>query len=71
MHVDGYVNLMAALINQAIKDYRSCKPGSKEWQTLRIFFLHSELLSGAGIDGRALLRELDRKRLKGVNRLAR
>lgn len=71
MSDSGAIAFMAAIIRQAMADYRNAKPWQKEHAALRIFFTESPLVSGAGVDGKRLLADLDRERLEGVKRCAR
>lgn len=71
MNDNGAIAFMAAIIRQAMTDYRNSKPWQKEHAALRIFFMESPLVRAAGIDGKRLLADLDRERLEGVKRCAR
>lgn len=71
MSDNGAIAFMAAIIRQAMTDYRNSKPWQKEHAALRIFFTESPLVRGAGIDGKRLLADLDRERLGKVTRNAK
>lgn len=71
MHDEGAIALAAAIVRQAINDYYKAKPWQREYKELQFFFYTSPFVAAAGIDPASLIREIDRARLKDIERCAK